>query len=79
MTDYVFLNKEFDKFADAMNRQLKLMLTSGNPIVKVAVEESLFSLYLKTSRQSTTQFSVNDVILTETMITITFVAWGTSP
>ena len=47
MTDYVFLNKEFDKFADAMNRQLKLMLTSGNPIVKVAVEESLFSLYLK--------------------------------
>lgn len=50
MTDYVFLNKEFDKFADAMNRQLKLMLTSGNPIVKVAVEESLFSLYLKKHR-----------------------------
>lgn len=47
MTDYVFLNKEFDKFADAMDRQLHLMLTSGNPIVKVAVEESLFSLYLE--------------------------------
>lgn len=35
MTDYAFLNREFDKFADAMDRQLKLMLTSGNPIVKI--------------------------------------------
>ena len=47
MTDYTFLNKEFDKFADAMDRQLTNMLTSGNPIVKVGVGESLFSLYLE--------------------------------
>ena len=46
MTDYVFLNKEFDKFAEAMDRQLKNMLSSGNPIVKIGVEKSLFSLYL---------------------------------
>ena len=47
MTDYVFLNKEFDKFAEAMDRQLKNMLNSGNPIVKIGVEGSLFSLYLE--------------------------------
>lgn len=47
MTDYVFLNKEFDKFAEAMNRQLKNMLNSGNPIVKIGVEGTLFSLYLE--------------------------------
>lgn len=47
MTDYAFLNKEFDKFAEAMNHQLKNMLNSGNPIVKIGVEGSLFSLYLE--------------------------------
>lgn len=47
MTDYVFLNKEFDKFAEAMDRQLKNMLNSGNPIVKIGVEGTLFSLYLE--------------------------------
>ncbi len=47
MTDYVFLNKEFDKFAEAMDRQLKNMLNSGNPIVKIGVEGSLFSHYLE--------------------------------
>lgn len=41
MTDYVFLNKEFDKFAEAMDRQLKNMLNSGNPVEELEAKLDL--------------------------------------
>ena len=44
---YTRLNKHFDDFADEIMTQFNQMIESGNPLVRVAPKDSLFTTYLE--------------------------------
>ena len=59
---YDRLNKHFDDFANEIMAQFKHMVKSGNPLVRVSPQVSLFTTYLEISNLMTIQSSVNVVI-----------------